>query len=133
LLEDEARRLLDAVAALVEAHRRRTALPDWALFALNRVLAANPWSSRMVDEGDRVALQAFPARETPLALLGPVALAAAALVASVPANRLRRCASRRCGAWFVDTSKGGRRRWCSMARCGNREKAATHRAKVAQG
>jgi predicted RNA-binding Zn ribbon-like protein len=31
---------------------------------------------------------------------------------------------------FLDTTKNGRRRWCDMATCGNRAKAARHRAKL---
>lgn len=34
--------------------------------------------------------------------------------------RVRRCPGRDCGWLFLDTS--GRRRWCSMATCGSREK-----------
>lgn len=132
-LQDEARRLRAAIGALVEAHHRRRALPEWALFGVNRVLAADLWSWRLADAKEGMVLEASPAGSGPFALLGPVALAAARLVTSVPPDRLRRCASPRCGVWFVDTSKGGRRRWCSMARCGNREKAATHRAKAARG
>jgi predicted RNA-binding Zn ribbon-like protein len=132
-LLDEAIRLRGAVAALVQARHRREPLPGWALFGVDRVLAATHWSWRLASAGKGAALEACPAGALPLSLLGPVALGAARLVAVVRADRLRPCASPRCGAWFVDTSKGGRRRWCSMARCGNREKAATHRAKVARG
>ena len=35
-------------------------------------------------------------------------------------DRLHRCPGRDCGWIFLDTS--GRRRWCSMATCGSREK-----------
>lgn len=42
------------------------------------------------------------------------------------ADRLRRCAHADCVLWFLDTSKSGRRRWCSMERCGNRTKAHRH-------
>jgi predicted RNA-binding Zn ribbon-like protein len=50
-----------------------------------------------------------------------VAADAVALLAD-PARmaRLRRCPGRNCGWVFLDTS--GRRRWCSMATCGSREK-----------
>ena len=34
----------------------------------------------------------------------------------------------RCGWFFVDTSRGRRRRWCSMKTCGNQAKVARHRA-----
>lgn len=44
---------------------------------------------------------------------------------TLPRERLRSCP--RCGWLFVDTSRGGRRRWCSMRTCGNREKALRHR------
>ena len=40
-------------------------------------------------------------------------------------ERLRSCP--RCGWLFLDTSRGGRRRWCSMRVCGNREKVSRHR------
>lgn len=37
-------------------------------------------------------------------------------------DRVRACAGPDCGLLFVDTSRPGRRRWCSMQRCGNRAK-----------
>ena len=38
-------------------------------------------------------------------------------------TRIRMCEGSPCGWLFVDTSKGGRRRWCAMSMCGNRAKA----------
>lgn len=38
-------------------------------------------------------------------------------------QRVRRCGNPACVLYFLDTSKNGSRRWCSMATCGNREKA----------
>ncbi len=38
--------------------------------------------------------------------------------------RVRRCAG--CVLWFLDTSRNGTRRWCSMDECGNRAKAQAH-------
>ncbi|MCF8468287.1 MAG: CGNR zinc finger domain-containing protein, partial [Sneathiella sp.] len=32
------------------------------------------------------------------------------------------CASDDCDLYFVNLSRNGRRRWCSMATCGNRAK-----------
>ncbi|HSW41707.1 MAG TPA: CGNR zinc finger domain-containing protein [Patescibacteria group bacterium] len=52
-----------------------------------------------------------------------------ALVARGEADRLRICANDGCRWVFHDTSPTGRRRWCSMASCGNRAKAARHRAR----
>ena len=45
-------------------------------------------------------------------------------------ERIRICASGTCEWVFYDTSRTGRRRWCDMATCGNRAKAARHRARA---
>ena len=45
-------------------------------------------------------------------------------------ERIRICASETCQWVFYDTSRTGRRRWCDMATCGNRAKAARHRARA---
>jgi predicted RNA-binding Zn ribbon-like protein len=45
-------------------------------------------------------------------------------------ERIRICASDTCEWVFYDTSRTGRRRWCDMATCGNRAKAARHRARA---
>ncbi|MEK3806027.1 CGNR zinc finger domain-containing protein [Bacillus sp. FSL H8-0547] len=39
-------------------------------------------------------------------------------------GRIRKCNHEECKLYFVDTSKAGKRRWCSMELCGNRKKAA---------
>ncbi|AUG78615.1 hypothetical protein CFP65_3835 [Kitasatospora sp. MMS16-BH015] len=49
------------------------------------------------------------------------------------AQRIRQCAGAGCVLHFFDTSQNGRRRWCSMAACGNRAKAARHYEKVSGG
>ncbi len=48
-------------------------------------------------------------------------------------DRLRACADDGCRWVFYDDSRTGRRRWCDMASCGNRAKAARHRARVKGG
>ena len=45
-------------------------------------------------------------------------------------ERIRVCASDTCRWIFYDASRTGRRRWCDMATCGNRAKAARHRARA---
>ena len=46
------------------------------------------------------------------------------------ASRVRRCAHPDCVLYFYDTSPKRGRRWCSMAGCGNRAKAARHYARA---
>ncbi len=54
-------------------------------------------------------------------------LAAATLdVFSRDRAAVRRCGNPGCTLLFLDTSKSGRRRWCSMQTCGNRAKVAAH-------
>ncbi len=50
-----------------------------------------------------------------------LALSLADLLRSEQVSRLREC--RRCTRLFLDHGRGPGRRWCSMARCGNRAKA----------
>lgn len=45
-------------------------------------------------------------------------------------ERIRPCAHPDCILWFLDTSRNGTRRWCSMAACGNRAKAQRHYSRV---
>jgi predicted RNA-binding Zn ribbon-like protein len=45
-------------------------------------------------------------------------------------DRIRQCAHEACVLWFYDDSTRGGRRWCSMAGCGNRAKAARHYART---
>ncbi len=133
VLEIEARGLRAALAELVEAFARGTHLPEPAVWALNRVLEAR--RTRVVVDvvGANATLREDAEARIPLGLLTPVAAAAAELLASRDRTRLRRCAATDCGLWFYDTSRGGKRRWCSMARCGNRAKVAAHYRRARAG
>ncbi|TAK87675.1 MAG: hypothetical protein EPO20_03420 [Betaproteobacteria bacterium] len=61
----------------------------------------------------------------PRQLLAPIAEAAADLLCGADLRYLRRCENPKCVLIFHDTTKSHRRRWCSMAACGNRAKAAS--------
>jgi predicted RNA-binding Zn ribbon-like protein len=62
-------------------------------------------------------------------LLHPVAEEVADLICSVDFRLIRACEGAICSLLFLDRTKGHGRRWCSMAACGNRAKAAAHRAR----
>jgi predicted RNA-binding Zn ribbon-like protein len=70
--------------------------------------------------------------ETPVEAAAPhdrirLALALAVLDATrLDRSRVRRCGREGCALLFFDTSKNSTRRWCDMAVCGNRVKAAAH-------
>ncbi|MFC0530459.1 CGNR zinc finger domain-containing protein [Phytohabitans kaempferiae] len=54
-----------------------------------------------------------------------LALRAITLILDPPPRAVRACD--RCGWFFIDSSRGRRRRWCSMKTCGNQAKAARYR------
>src|SRR5690606_19688550 len=62
-------------------------------------------------------------------LLEPVASALASLLTEGDLQRVRSCEAHDCTLVFEDTTRSGRRRWCSMALCGNRMKVAAFRSR----
>lgn len=56
--------------------------------------------------------------------LWAVELSAGDLLLTGDPGRIRECPS--CGWLFLDTSRNGNRRWCSMATCGSRDKMARY-------
>ena len=49
-------------------------------------------------------------------------LAIECLLVDEDRKRIRKCSASDCDVYYLDTSKGRRRQWCSMKGCGNREK-----------
>ena len=67
-------------------------------------------------------------------LLYPILTAATDLLTSASRGLVRQCADEGCGWLFLDRSNARKRRWCSMADCGNRNKAREHyRRKAGRG
>jgi predicted RNA-binding Zn ribbon-like protein len=65
-------------------------------------------------------------------LLQPIAAAMGDLVCHGDFRLIRACEGSNCTLVFYDRTKAHGRRWCSMAACGNRAKAAAHRARRRQ-
>jgi len=66
-------------------------------------------------------------------LLAPLAEQAGELIATGDFTLVRQCEHSECILWFYDRTKSHRRRWCSMALCGNRHKVAEHRKRLREG
>jgi predicted RNA-binding Zn ribbon-like protein len=66
----------------------------------------------------------IPIDEPNLAAMRIVAHDAIFAVGGQDADRVRACERAECRGLFIDTSRAGNRRWCSMNTCGNREKKA---------
>lgn len=98
------------------------------------VAALNAWAQRpLPGEGIRIHGGTLE-RRPPAATLETVLVGLARDLVEVALDRtdeLRTCVAPACTMVYLDTSRGHRRQWCSMARCGNRAKAARHRARSA--
>lgn len=62
-------------------------------------------------------------------LLLPIVEVMGDIVCRVDFKLVKKCEGSACTLWFHDVSLNHTRRWCSMAVCGNRAKAAAHRAR----
>jgi predicted RNA-binding Zn ribbon-like protein len=66
-------------------------------------------------------------------VLVPIAESAADLLCYGDPANVRKCENEKCVLYFYDTSKNHRRRWCSMAACGNRAKASAFYSRKKKG
>jgi predicted RNA-binding Zn ribbon-like protein len=95
-------------------------LPD-SLNAFNR-LVEKLSGQRLIAVQGRFELDSVCERSLELYLEDLIRDACSVLCSS-QLSRLRFCDADDCGWIFLDTSKNGKRRWCNMSDCGNRDKA----------
>jgi predicted RNA-binding Zn ribbon-like protein len=134
---------LDAVAAQARALREwfrafvtarkgapLTSAHVTELMRLNRLLERDQSFLRIVPKSVRkngpFELRTERRWPSPEALLQPIGTAFATLVRDEDFTYIRACEGPACTLLFVDHTKGHRRRWCSMAVCGNRAKQLAH-------
>lgn len=122
-----ARELREAVYVLITAARAGR-LPDAHSIALVNQAAAHPVPVPRLTSAGRLDWRAEDPVRATLALVARDALD---LVTSPSLTRVRDCAGPTCGALFLDISRPGNRRWCSMGTCGNRAKKETLRGRTA--
>jgi len=126
-----ARALREWLRAFVQRHAGRplTVEAEAELGPLNLLLAGDKSYARVVGGPGGLVLNRLRHWETPEALLQPIAAAIADLVCNADFRLIRACEGHDCTLMFLDRTKAHARRWCSMALCGNRAKAAAHRAR----
>jgi predicted RNA-binding Zn ribbon-like protein len=109
--------------------------PASALRLLNSLLESAPGIHRLVptESGFRMDYEAAPKKA--VHLLEPLVRSAADFLSRADLGRVRKCDNGKCVLYFYDSTRNGRRRWCAMAWCGNRNKAAAHyqRSKEQEG
>ena len=96
---------------------------------LNDWLAGASVRRQLARRGDRFVLVEQRAADGPDDLLGELARHIAELVMNAEPALVKRCDGAGCTLWFLDRTKGHRRRFCSVAACGNRDKVAAFRAR----
>jgi predicted RNA-binding Zn ribbon-like protein len=80
------------------------------------------------DRAGAVAWVARPEPSRPDSLLAPALFAAAELLTTADLTRIKACPPPDgCGWLFLDTSRNGKRTWCSMKTCGNAAKVRRFR------
>ncbi|MES2178111.1 MAG: CGNR zinc finger domain-containing protein [Gemmatimonadota bacterium] len=127
----DARRVRTVLRTLAERGAVSRDIRTDALTEINRVLGRSAGTRRLELQGDGTFVRAFvPVGDAFAGLLISIveSVSDALILGELP--RVRRCADPRCGRVFQDETKNGRRRWCDMATCGNRAKAARHRMKL---
>lgn len=120
-----AARELDAVRVLREDLRGALLASDGPRVA--RVAAGwlDDAPGRLCVEPETLRPRFTPGDRTCSCLMVAAVLDALDLVRDSP-GRVRECADPSCPVMFVDTSRNGSRRWCSMEGCGARAKASTY-------
>jgi predicted RNA-binding Zn ribbon-like protein len=120
----KARRLRASLRKAFTAMHRKQKIAVESVAPVNEILRITEGHDELVYENGVWRIE-FIAREGGLDwLLAAVARSAAELIAEGTGARLRLCANPHCGLFFYDKSRTHRRRWCSMAVCGNRSKVA---------
>jgi len=134
----QARDLREWLRDFVITHSGKPFNPEMAgdLERVNRLLTADETFSQIVlpevSNGARpqsLLWQQVRRWRQPEDLLLPIAESIAKLVCRADFSRVRNCEGPACTLWFHDISKNHTRRWCTMSVCGNRAKAAAHRAR----
>lgn len=115
----KAKKLRAALVAVMDRLHVGTS-PDILDIAVLNQFAALPQLSVKLDSTGRGLLP--DSNVSVQVVLGLIARDAIDLFANEGFEKIRSCAAEDCSVYFVDNSRPGKRRWCSMSRCGNKAK-----------
>jgi predicted RNA-binding Zn ribbon-like protein len=124
-----ARSLRAAIYASLDAAVDAQPLPQAAVAELN-AFARHPEPTPVLDGSTATAC--LVADDSVGAALSPIARDAIDLITGEDLARVKECPSADCARIFLDTTKSGTRRWCSMRTCGNRAKVRAHRNRASR-
>ena len=122
------RRVRQAMRGVMEAAAARSAPDPAQLDEMNRALRTH-YIYELVPARDGVSLDHRHQGDPVDGAMGRLAESIARELIHGDTSRLRVCENPQCRWIFKDTSRTGKRKWCSMRSCGNRAKVARHRAR----
>jgi CGNR zinc finger/Putative stress-induced transcription regulator len=122
---------LDLRKALRDFLRSPPAQRSRALSVARKLSTASQGFPLALAVSDTGAVELVPAPGS--SALGRVLAQMLGLARTDRLDRLKTCASDECHWIFFDRSKPANRHWCSSARCGNRQKTRTYRARRREG
>jgi predicted RNA-binding Zn ribbon-like protein len=119
------RRFRDRLRVAIVAFEAGAGVPANFLDELNSLLRTRPVYRAVEADGHGGYTQVLSfTPQLPDDLLGPLAQDTVMLLTGAAADRVRKCEG--CPVHFLDVSKKGSRRWCSMDLCGNKVKVAAY-------
>jgi predicted RNA-binding Zn ribbon-like protein len=116
--------LREVIRQSVLARKRGDAVDIGQLNALTRHMSSH---LALVEHGHGLHMEKRYEGDASWRALAPLGEAALTLLAEGDFSLVRECEHEACSLWFYDRTKAHRRRWCSMAMCGNRAKVSRFR------
>jgi predicted RNA-binding Zn ribbon-like protein len=126
---EDARGLREAIERLARASMRGAAGDD------KLIARVNEWArrSQLAPQLDGKFHRHWSSTDPVGGALAVIAREAVELLSGPERELIRECAAATCSRLYLDRSRGRRRRWCEMERCGSRAKMSGYRRRQATG
>ncbi len=125
-VHEQMRTLRAALRTMAEHVVANKPVPQSSLDEINKVLRHGTSYAQVARKRGTFEKRLHIDHAEAVQLIVPIAEAASDLLCSGDLSLVKKCDNPRCILYFYDTTKNHARRWCSMAGCGNRMKAAAH-------
>ena len=121
---DAARLLREAIYVAICTRMAARTIPANVRTSINMWAARQAPVPQILPDGKSITSHATDPFSGTLAMIARDAIE---LLGSMQLDRVRECADTECTSLFLDTSRPGNRRWCSVMPCANRNKVRAYR------
>ncbi len=108
-------------------------VPRPALARFNMLFSEVMWRTVVVERNGGYAVVPVADTDASYVVTSAIVRAAAELLTHPTLRRVKQCRDASCSWLFVDGSRNGSRRWCSMHLCGNRARVRAFRRREVDG